>query len=79
MRILVVEDDAKVANAVRTGLSGEGYEVVVSRTGEDGYFRATTEPFDAVLLGSGLARQKWTGDPTRTSGSWGSRTASEQS
>ena len=54
MRILVVEDDAKVANAVRTGLAGEGYEVVVSRTGEDGYFRATTEPFDAVLLDLGL-------------------------
>lgn len=54
MRILVVEDDAKVANAVRTGLSGEGYEVVVSRTGEDGYFRATTEPYDAILLDLGL-------------------------
>jgi DNA-binding response OmpR family regulator len=54
MRILVVEDDPKVASAVRSGLAGEGYEVVVSRTGEDGYFRATTEPFDAVLLDLGL-------------------------
>ncbi len=54
MRVLVVEDDVKVAGAVRAGLSGEGYEVVVSRSGEDGFFRATTEPFDAVLLDLGL-------------------------
>jgi two-component system, OmpR family, copper resistance phosphate regulon response regulator CusR len=54
MRILVVEDDVKVAGALKTGLAGEGYDVVVSRTGEDGYFRATTEPFDAVLLDLGL-------------------------
>jgi len=54
MRILVVEDDAKVAGALKAGLAGEGYEVAVSRTGEDGYFRATTEPFDALLLDLGL-------------------------
>ena len=54
MRVLIVEDDPKVAGAVRTGLAGEGYEVVVARNGEDGYFRATTEPFDAILLDLGL-------------------------
>lgn len=54
VRILVVEDDVKVAGAVRSGLTGEGYEVVVARTGEDGYFRATTEHYDAVLLDLGL-------------------------
>lgn len=54
MRVLIVEDDTKVAGAVRAGLAGEGYEVAVSRTGEDGYFRATTEPFDAILLDLGL-------------------------
>lgn len=54
MRVLVIEDDPKVAGAVRTGLQGEGYEAVVSSTGEDGYFRATTEPFDAILLDIGL-------------------------
>jgi DNA-binding response OmpR family regulator len=54
MRVLVVEDDAKVAGAVRSGLAGEGYEVEVAPTGEDGYFRATTEPFDAILLDLGL-------------------------
>lgn len=54
MRVLVIEDDPKVAAAVKAGLQGEGYEAVVSATGEDGYFRATTEPYDAILLDLGL-------------------------
>ena len=54
MRVLLIEDDSKVAGAVKTGLMAEGYQVVVSRTGEDGYFRATTEPFDLILLDLGL-------------------------
>src|SRR5512134_1067599 len=54
MRVLIIEDDPKVAGAVTAGLTAEGYDVVHSRTGEDGYFRATTEPFDAILLDLGL-------------------------
>lgn len=54
MRILIIEDDPKVAGAVRAGLAAEGYDAVVARTGEDGYFLATTEPFDAILLDLGL-------------------------
>ena len=50
MRILVVEDEQKVANALREGLQGERYDVVVERTGEGAFFRITTEPFDAILL-----------------------------
>jgi DNA-binding response OmpR family regulator len=50
VRLLVIEDDPKVAGALRAGLTAEQYDVVVSRTGEDGYFRATTEPFDAIVL-----------------------------
>ena len=50
MRILVVEDEKKVANALLEGLKGERYDVVVERTGEGAFFRITTEPFDAVLL-----------------------------
>lgn len=50
VRILVVEDELKVANALREGLQGERYDVVVERTGESAFFRLTTEPFDAVLL-----------------------------
>ncbi len=54
MRVLIVEDDAKVAGAVKAGLAAEGYDAVVSRSGEDGYFRVTTEPFDALVLDLGL-------------------------
>src|SRR6266511_3851635 len=50
MRILVVEDEAKVARALQEGLESEHYEVVVARTGEDGFFRANAEIFDLVVL-----------------------------
>jgi len=50
MRVLVVEDEQKVANALREGLEGEHFDVVVERTGESAYFRITTEVFDLILL-----------------------------
>jgi two-component system copper resistance phosphate regulon response regulator CusR len=50
MRILVVEDEAKVARALREGLEGEHYEVAVARTGEEGFFRAHAEVFDLIVL-----------------------------
>jgi len=50
MRILVVEDEQKVADALREGLEGEKYDVVVERTGEAAFFRVNTETFDAILL-----------------------------
>jgi two-component system, OmpR family, copper resistance phosphate regulon response regulator CusR len=50
MRILVVEDEAKVARALKEGLEGEHYDVVVARTGEEGFFRANAELFDLVVL-----------------------------
>jgi two-component system, OmpR family, copper resistance phosphate regulon response regulator CusR len=54
MRVLVVEDEQKVANALREGLEGERYDVVVERTGEAAFFRLNTENFDAILLDLGL-------------------------
>lgn len=50
MRILVVEDEQKVAGALREGLEDEHYEAVVAHTGEDAFFRITTETFDIILL-----------------------------
>lgn len=50
MRILVVEDEAKVARALKEGLEAEHYDVVVCRTGEDGFFRVNSEMFDLILL-----------------------------
>ncbi|MEW6321927.1 MAG: response regulator transcription factor [Acidobacteriota bacterium] len=54
MRVLIIEDDVKVATAVRAGLTSEGFEPAIARTGEDGFFRATTEAFDIILLDLGL-------------------------
>ena len=50
MHILVVEDEPKVAQAIREGLESENYKVTVAVTGEDGYFLATTRAFDLILL-----------------------------
>ena len=50
MRVLVVEDEQKVANALREGLEGERYEVVVELTGEGAFYRLNTETFDVILL-----------------------------
>ena len=46
----MVEDEPKVARALREGLAGEGYDVVVVATGEEGFFRASSEPFDLLVL-----------------------------
>ena len=54
LRVLVVEDEQKVANALREGLEGEKYDVVVERTGEGAFFRVNTETFDVILLDLGL-------------------------
>ena len=50
MRVLVVEDEWKVADALREGLQAEHYDVAVERTREGAFFRTTTEVFDLVLL-----------------------------
>ena len=50
MRVLVVEDEPKVAKALREGLEQERYDVVVEPTGEGALLRATTETFDVILL-----------------------------
>ena len=50
MRVLVVEDEQKVADALKEGLTAERYDVVVERTGDGGIRRGTTEPFDLVVL-----------------------------
>ena len=50
MRILVVEDEIKVAQAVKAGLEGERYDVSLAGSGEEGYFLVTTQRFDVVVL-----------------------------
>ena len=50
LRTLIVEDEPKVAAALREGLEGEGYEAVVEGSGEAAFYRLTTDRFDVVLL-----------------------------
>jgi two-component system, OmpR family, response regulator len=50
MRILVVEDDHKIANAIKRGLERQSYAVDVCFDGDDGLAMATTEPYDLVIL-----------------------------
>ncbi len=49
-RLLVVEDEEKVASALREGLEGEGYDVVVETTGEGAFFRLARDRFEVILL-----------------------------
>jgi two-component system, OmpR family, copper resistance phosphate regulon response regulator CusR len=50
VRILVVEDERKLAEVLASALRAEQHEVVLAPTGEDGFFRANAEGFDLVLL-----------------------------
>ena len=50
MRVLVVEDEKKVARALRDGLEAERYDVRVAATGEEGFFLVNHEAFDCVVL-----------------------------
>jgi DNA-binding response OmpR family regulator len=50
MRILVVEDEKKVATALKDGLEAKNYEVILARTGEEGFFLVKTQTFDLLIL-----------------------------
>lgn len=50
MRILVVEDERKVAALVRAGLEERGFHVEVCHDGDTATVRATSEPFDALVM-----------------------------
>ena len=50
MRVLVVEDERKVAKALREGLEAEHYDVRVASSGEEGFFLVNHETFDCVVL-----------------------------
>ena len=50
MRILVVEDERKLAQVISSALQADRYDVVVGGTGEDGFCRANAQQFDLVLL-----------------------------
>ncbi len=50
MRILVVEDEHKIANAIKRGLEQQSYAVDVAYNGDDGLAMAVSEPYDLIIL-----------------------------
>jgi len=50
VRLLVVDDNPKMARIIRQGLVENGYAVDVAHTGHEGEQMAATEPYDAVIL-----------------------------
>ena len=49
-RILIIEDDAKTATAIREGLRMDGHEVVMAMTAEEGATLCRSRTFDAIVL-----------------------------
>ena len=50
MKILVIEDEKKIASFIRKGLEAQGFVVDVSHHGDEGFSAVTTRPYDAVVL-----------------------------
>lgn len=50
MRILVVEDERKIAGFIRQGLEEQGFDVEVSGNGDEAFTLATTRPYDVLVL-----------------------------
>jgi len=50
VRILVVEDEPKLAVAIKSGLENDGYSVGVAVTGEEGFYLVHSQSFDLVVL-----------------------------
>jgi len=50
MNILVIEDEHKVAEALKEGLEYEGYLVDIAHTGEDGFFLLNSKQYNLLLL-----------------------------
>jgi DNA-binding response OmpR family regulator len=57
LRILIIEDEKKLAKALRRRLEAEHYEVSVAATGEEGFFLASQGSFDLILLDLMLPRR----------------------
>jgi two-component system, OmpR family, response regulator len=50
MRVLVIEDQDRIASFVTKGLKEQGFTVDLSNDGDEGYALALTEPYDAIVL-----------------------------
>lgn len=65
MRILIVEDDHKIANALKKGFEQESFAVDVSYDGQDGFGQASTIEYDLIILDR-MPRDGRNGDLSKT-------------
>ena len=56
MRVLIVEDEKSIAAEIASALTNANYVVDLVDNGEEGWFRAETEDYDAIVLDLGLPR-----------------------
>ncbi|MGJ6965261.1 response regulator transcription factor [Streptosporangium sp. G11] len=56
MRVLLVEDEKRLAHLLKEGLAGEGFAVDVAYDGRDGLWMATENPYDVIVLDVMLPR-----------------------
>jgi two-component system copper resistance phosphate regulon response regulator CusR len=50
VRILIIEDENKIASFIKRGLKEEGYSVDIASDGEEGHYKATTQECDLIIL-----------------------------
>lgn len=50
MRILLIEDEVKLVQAIQQSLAALGYEVISTESGEEGYYLASNEAFELIIL-----------------------------
>ncbi|HAR45696.1 MAG TPA: DNA-binding response regulator, partial [Nitrospiraceae bacterium] len=50
MKVLLIEDDAKIASFVKKGLKEQGFVVDACGDGDDGYAHATGQQYDVIVL-----------------------------
>jgi two-component system, OmpR family, response regulator len=56
MRILIVEDEPRIAADIETALRAAAYSCDIVADGEDAWFRGDTEPYDLIILDLGLPK-----------------------
>ncbi len=56
MRLLIVEDEPRISDGIKSTLDAAGYACDVSADGEDAWFRGDTEAYDLVVLDLGLPK-----------------------
>lgn len=50
MKVLVIEDEKKIASLIQKGLKAQGFVVDACHDGDEGFTLATTRPYDAIIL-----------------------------